>query len=298
MGVLDSAERWYWVDANGVATSLHPIDAIRGGLFTSPEVDIEPITDDGGGLVTGVRYPPNRIDVRMAVIGDDAGDFRDKVAALAASMDHEREPDYWSSDVIRPVGRLRVVGHGGVARYTPALYDGAAGADHQYPFIASPTLRFVCPEPYWLAETSTAIGPYTADQTQVESWIPMLPLRLSQSDLVVSQTITNPGHVAAWPIWTITGPGSNPVLRDSGRGLRLALTIDLGIGETLVIDTRRDRRTIKVGSTNKLGTLDTSTEMFPLAAGNTQFALEMNGTDPNSTTVSGEITPRYKTPAS
>jgi phage-related protein len=51
-------------------------------------------------------------------------------------------------------------------------------------------------------------------------------------------TVTNNGNHTAYPIITITGPVTNPVLVDSNSGTTMALNISLSAGDTLVIDTR------------------------------------------------------------
>ncbi len=51
-------------------------------------------------------------------------------------------------------------------------------------------------------------------------------------------TVSNNGTHTAYPLITITGPVTNPVLTDSYSGTSMALSISLSAGDILVIDTR------------------------------------------------------------
>lgn len=51
-------------------------------------------------------------------------------------------------------------------------------------------------------------------------------------------TVTNQGNHTAYPLITITGPVTNPVLVDSYSGTTMALNVTLTAGDILVIDTR------------------------------------------------------------
>ncbi len=52
-------------------------------------------------------------------------------------------------------------------------------------------------------------------------------------------TVTNNGTHTAYPLITIIGPVTNPVLSDSYTGITMALNISLSAGDTLVIDCRQ-----------------------------------------------------------
>jgi hypothetical protein len=51
-------------------------------------------------------------------------------------------------------------------------------------------------------------------------------------------TVTNNGNHTAYPLITITGPVTNPVIVDSNSGTTMALNISLAAGDILTIDTR------------------------------------------------------------
>jgi hypothetical protein len=57
--------------------------------------------------------------------------------------------------------------------------------------------------------------------------------------------LANEGTAVAWPVWTITGPCTQPVIRNDSTGQRLAFGLRLLDGETLVVDVAA--RTVLLG---------------------------------------------------
>lgn len=70
-----------------------------------------------------------------------------------------------------------------------------------------------------------------------------------------AQNIINHGTATMWPIYTLYGGLTNPVILNLTTGEAIYLTYTLGVGETMVIDTLN--RTIKLnGTTDRYGSLD------------------------------------------
>lgn len=79
--------------------------------------------------------------------------------------------------------------------------------------------------------------------------------------------VTNSGNRSTPPVFTITGPCSNPSIRDETYGHSLQFSIDLAAGETLVIDTKY--KTVRLnGTVNRRGAL-TNSDWFFLEPGQT-----------------------------
>lgn len=79
--------------------------------------------------------------------------------------------------------------------------------------------------------------------------------------------VNNLGNRATPPIFTITGPCSNPTIRDETYGHALSFSIDLAAGETLVINTQY--KTVRLnGTVNRRGTL-ANADWFYLEPGQT-----------------------------
>lgn len=60
--------------------------------------------------------------------------------------------------------------------------------------------------------------------------------------------LTNTGNAPSWPVFTIAGPCSNPVITDVGSGQSIALNGTIPLGSTVTIDTRPDRRSVTWGN--------------------------------------------------
>jgi len=123
----------------------------------------------------------------------------------------------------------------------------------------SATLQFKASDPHWYAAS-----PITGSQSQQaggDGWFPIFPLRVTASSVFATVDITNNGDGEAWPVWTITGPGSTLVLENTITGETLGVDCNLDAGEQMIIDTRPGKKTIVDGSGNNLFDLIISGQM-------------------------------------
>lgn len=63
-------------------------------------------------------------------------------------------------------------------------------------------------------------------------------------------TVTNRGDAPAWPVLTVYGPITNPVLTNATTGKAIRLTATLAAGEYITVDTNPRRRSIYRGTVN------------------------------------------------
>lgn len=108
-------------------------------------------------------------------------------------------------------------------------------------------------------------------------------------------TITNPGDVEAWPVWTVTGPMTQLRAWNVTLGARFALTFNLGEQQTITITT--ERPSVRgPGDANLSKYIDwfnnAGTELWPLADGANSVGLEVDGAG-STTSVRLAFTPRY-----
>jgi hypothetical protein len=68
-----------------------------------------------------------------------------------------------------------------------------------------------------------------------------------------SVTVTNSGNVPVWPVYTITGPVTQPSLTDPVTGRQLLYSGTLLTGQTLTIDTSPDTRSVKLDGIDRFG---------------------------------------------
>lgn len=101
------------------------------------------------------------------------------------------------------------------------------------------TLQWVASDPkrYAVVETisptvglpSPGIGGLTFPLT--------FPLSFGTPGTPGSTTVTNTGEAATWPVYTLTGPITGPVITTGNSILRFAGDFELGLGQTIIVDT-------------------------------------------------------------
>lgn len=168
-------------------------------------------------------------------------------------------------------GVLEVAFADGTRRRIRAYYtggmEGSEGADEAGLCWATYGLEFLAQQPYWERDPITyrwAIAPPT------DTWLPILPIKVRDADVIgEGMTITNPGSVRSWPVWTITGPlDGSAVMRNVTTGQQLEFEATLAEGEQIVIDTRPRRKTVRDGDgTNRFSSLSVGSVLWPLVPG-------------------------------
>lgn len=115
--------------------------------------------------------------------------------------------------------------------------DGDAGhpADPVSAHAAVYGLTFVAEDPYWRGDDivrswTTATG---SDFFGGAAKAP--PFIISPASTVSTATLTNPGDVPAWPVWTVYGPATAATLGIVGQTVTVPFTI--ASGKALVVDT-------------------------------------------------------------
>jgi hypothetical protein len=66
-------------------------------------------------------------------------------------------------------------------------------------------------------------------------------------------SLDNAGNVEAWPVFTLAGPLIQPVLTDPVTGRQLYYSGALSVGQTLVIDTSPQNRSVKLDGVDRFG---------------------------------------------
>ncbi|TDV47851.1 phage distal tail protein [Actinophytocola oryzae] len=97
-----------------------------------------------------------------------------------------------------------------------------------------------------------------------------------------SLSMTNAGTAVAWPVWTITGPVNQPVIRNDSTGQRLAFSLRLAEGDTLTVDVAA--RTVTLGGASRRSMLLPGSTWFGLPPGTTAV-----GFDATDTTAAGTL---------
>lgn len=258
-----------YVDPDGAATTLYHRSGTSGRFMPPVMVRDQAVPSDHGTRFRGCRFDAAQIVIPVVLDGSSEADFRSGVRALSTALNPSKG-----------VGTLRATVDG-AAREMSALFVDGMGFDEENPAdIGFPTLMFRGFDPFWY-DTTTVTGTFTTGDAA--PFFPIFPLRLASSEVFADAVVTNTGDVEAWPLWTVTGPGSGLVLRNFTTGKVLALDYTLAAGDTVTIDTRPGAKTVTLDDgTNLFGSL-TSRQLWPVARGSNSIRIEMSGgTDDSS----------------
>lgn len=194
----------------------------------------------GGSLPLSYGAAQRSVVIGLHVYDDDSQQaFLERLDALATALWSERNgtPTPGTLVVARPNGSARQVEV--LCTSGPEQTDEASTRDG-YQWSTSYGLTFV-----------SALDPLLsdADDTTVtfEAAVasggvpPMPPVQLQPSAVLGDATVTNSGNGDAFPVWTITGPGT-PTLTNATTGRSFGLNVALGAGESVTVDTRPARQ--------------------------------------------------------
>lgn len=283
-----------WVEASGTEHDLDGTEGVAVQLAStvgSPVVEIvsAPTPFRSGARTRRVNIRPRPIDLTLHIDGASATQVQQRLDALARWLDPSRGD-----------GRLRVRRPDGTVRELWCRRSGGLDVDYREGVELWQDV---------LATLQATDDPYAYDVDPTEQTFtvgaalgfftdPFFPIKLTSSTVLASATVNNTGDVEAWPVWTITGPGTNPVLRNVTTGQVTAFETTLVSGQQLILDTRPVARRgagvlpvhDNLGS-NLYPSLLTPT-LWPLAVGVNQLQIEMNGADAASS-VELEYTRRW-----
>jgi len=275
--MFDVVERIVWQAPGG---SPFILDG-RDGIFALPaptgrglppvQLSTMVVPGSSGAVLNDVRHGVRVVGVPVAVIGYDFREARDRFRSF-----------------IRGLDPVRVAGEPGTLRFHLADDDvrelvcyctGDGRLDESRSDPDSTSFVFVA--------EFTALDPYFYDATdRTEMWgvggsstfFPFLPLRIGASEVGLETAIVNTGDVAAWPVWTITGPGEGIVLANDTTGTAIVLATVLDDGDTLLIDTRPGRKSIRDGTgANRFADRTPGSTLWPLVPGDNLLRLELVG---------------------
>jgi hypothetical protein len=268
-----------WIDPAGASTTLNggsgmfvPWDV--SGRFAPPaRFDEEGIPEGDGSRLRAVRHETRDFSLPVWVQAADQGSLRTAVRSLVTSMNPKR-----GDGIIRvtsPLGDQREI----VCRVVAGLEGAERIGDTTGIWAQLFPLIFRANDPYWQDISDTVSGPWTVGSSP-GSFFTLFPVRLSSSEVFSQMTVFNAGDEDAWPVWTITGPGLNPKLKNLTTGKTLDLvsyTIDAG--EVVTIDTRPtglNRKTVTSSTDGNLYGLVTGA-LWPFAPGSNSVSIEMGG---------------------
>ena len=221
-----------------------------------------------GARWRGSRTRPRTITMRIDIIGADRTALLAELGLLALLLDQNAEQprlrliepsgDVWSTQVV----------------FVAGLDDWAWGVDTDGRTRVRTSLTLQSGDPHWTRETASDFEVRVTSSGR--GLLPKLSrLRLTSSQAMGSRTVESPGDTVAYPVWQITGPGSNPTLIGAG-GEVLRWEGTLAAGEVLTIDTQRNTVVDQTGA-NRYDKLASAPRFWSIRPGISTVSVTMDG---------------------
>ena len=236
-----------------------------------------------GASWQGFRTPSGEVFLPVRVMADDSLGWRDVDAAFAKAIDPAGEV---TVTLITPDARSRSV----VGRYSEGL-DAGFERDPLMMRHATYGITLATYDPFWRAPKHTV----TFGVAESLSFFPGPPWALAPGNTTDAAVVTNPGDVAVWPKWTITGPFTAVTVGVGEAVVTLAATVTAG--QSRVIDMDPRVRSIVTGTGADAWLDATTAEFAPIPAGtDVPLSVDLTGGTAGTTTIAVEFTPAHRRP--
>lgn len=272
-----------------VFKNVRGLGSVRRELVTedTPQFDGTEVWDDFG--------LPRTVFLPMQVFAADRDGFLERLRALAAAL-RTRGADG------RPVtGQLELQQADGRRRRLRCHYqDGlpdeesvSLGGDTNWQQF---TLQLFAPDPYWYDPEPTLLS-WDPDDPVTFLATPILPPKISPSQVIGDQQLVNAGTEPAYGTWRVTGPGTGITLTNGTTGEELELngTIDAGEVVTIVTEPRLADITLNPGDIDWWDNLEDGSALWAIPHGTTDMSLTLAGSGSGSK-VELEFLSRYESP--
>lgn len=236
---------------------MPPIDRVEDTVF-----------GQAGTRLRAVNVGARDVSLPLTVIGGDEVAVRTKLRALIRTLNPQRGD-----------GRLRVTAADGtvremVCRYSEGM-EGEESRDDTGKVFQRAVLVLRAADPYWYDTTAQS---QTYNLGPIRTFFPILPLRLASESIFGSQVVTNDGDVETWPVWTVHGPCTSISLSNDTTGETINLPITLTATQTVTIDTRPFRKTVRRDDgINLYGSLTPTSSLWSLPLGGSTVTISLPG---------------------
>lgn len=282
-----------WTDPDGQVWELTGPHEVHGWL-TRPQIGgwgaapVTLVTDPlarGGVNVRHQRAEPRRLTWPLHVFGDTHTQFLDRYRRLMRAF---------TSTKYRGPGVLTIYRPDASARSIDCLCeDGWGGEPGENWVSANPTVTLFCPDGYFRDTERQFVR-----RAYVPTGTPYLRpyLTVSSSRVIGESTIDNPGDVAAYPSWTITGPATQLTATNNTTGESFTLTYTLTAGQTATISVSPTRALLRgPAGQNLVGNLNwPGASLWALVPGLNDVDFQVGGSN-TGTVIELSYYPRYET---
>lgn len=287
------AERLQYVDSTGTVLDLSDLPGVRALGDSGLEMPPMTFQEDVVPGQAGAQLRDVRIAARDAVLpfymeqnGDAA--LRDLLRSLARRLNPQRGD-----------GKLRHIATDGTTRDLTCRYTGGLEGDRVVGSAGATfrkgALLFRAHDPFWY-DASPITSTFRTAAARNFLGDPFLPIKLTSDTVLGEQTVDNTGDVETWPVWTINGPATSIVLTNVTTGQRISLPITLSATQSVIVDTRPFKKTVRRNDgTNLYGSLTNDSALWSLGEGATTIRTEVAGST-TDTFVTLVYSRRYLTP--
>lgn len=226
------SETLTFTNANGEAVTFAVANgyygrALNGRSMPPVEIQADEAVELPGVVFRGVQIRPRIQSYVCRYLSTSRAAVRAGLADLA--------------EILNPLlgeGTLSLTNEAAVTRQIAAVYfAGLDDADEGTVTTQPLVLQFHHADPFWYDPSDTATS-FASGETP-GLFFPIGPqVRLASSTVYGQPTVTNSGSIDAYPVWTITGPGTDLVLTNDTTGETLSVGYTLNAGDVIVIDTR------------------------------------------------------------
>jgi hypothetical protein len=255
-------------DLDGIAGSGLGIAALEGATgFGLPPVSTQWIEGAGDGAqYRGGRVLARDLDLPIYVQAPTRADLKVMMARASTMLAGPMVLRFVEDDGSSWTLNVRRVGGGQLT----------LGRDVRAENWLTTVVTLRAGDPFW---TSSAVTRReivaSAGRGLLEGTVSLSMLRVSPSQTLGSITMENTGDADAYPVWTITGPGSNLVCT-SATGESFAWNGTLTAGQTLTIDTRAASVVDGTG-TNRYADLGPAPQLWRIPPGTTTASVILTG---------------------
>lgn len=283
------AEVCEWIDPDGVTYELDVDWSVAGRFMPKIEFQSEASPGQSGEFFRDVKHGAREFLLPFDVVGTSESDLRVQMRNMVASMDPKRGS-----------GRVRITSPVGDQReITCRVASGLEGTEtlgeqsgptwHRFP------ATFMAFDPYWYDISPQS---QTFEIVDMPPFFPIFPISLTESELLVDSEVVNTGDVEAWPIWTITGPGS--VIRLENLTTEKFISFPLGAlesGQKLYIDTRPGVKSVLLeDGVSAYVAMSMDSSLWELKRGSNEIRLSMTGMDAEVSSLDLSYHRRYLSP--
>jgi hypothetical protein len=214
----------------------------------------------------------------------DPRPFRQRIAALTRAMRPKAGPGTLiSADEYGRTRKLRCY-------YTSGLEGSGARGEKLGDLWWKTTVHLLADDPWWYGDKKTVDVGLGAGA----NFFPIFPLVLAPSTVQGQFTIDlSDADDRSYPVWTITGPGSNLVLTNQTTGQTIEVTASLSAGQQMIIDTRPGYQSVRRDDgTNLMGSVTSDPALWSLPEQINQVSAALTGAT-TASRIHGEYQPRY-----